>query len=437
MIKEDLKEIIYEVRDKNVIFIRDLALIYKCKNGTKEINQAIKRNIDKFSNDDYFQLTDEEFVSWKSQFVTAKEKFSKIRTLPFVITKDGIKVLMTILKSKNVLEISNDIINSMLEKERENINELTSQELIKNTDFSRNNQGKIENLIYEVRGFQVMLDSDLSILYGCKNGTKDINKAVKRNIERFPNDFYFQLTDEESKTICSRFQFGTLNESKIIRGHNIKYNPYVFTEEGVSMLASVLRTKNASIISVNIMRAFVKMRHFIRENQILMENVLNLTNKVDKKFIEYDSKFEILFSKFENKEYKELLFFNGQIFDAYSKILDIINFAKIELIIIDSYLDKTILEMISNLKIKVILITKQNQNLKEKDIEKYNEQYNNLKVIYNDTYHDRYFIIDKKEIYHCGASLNHAGKRTFGINKLEDNKIIESLLNEIYNLIES
>ena len=203
------------------------------------------------------------------------------------------------------------------------------------------------------------------------------------------------------------------------------------------MLASVLRTKNASIISVNIMRAFVKMRHFIRENQILMENVLNLTNKVDKKFIEYDSKFEILFSKFENKEYKELLFFNGQIFDAYSKILDIINFAKIELIIIDSYLDKTILEMISNLKIKVILITKQNQNLKEKDIEKYNEQYNNLKVIYNDTYHDRYFIIDKKEIYHCGASLNHAGKRTFGINKLEDNKIIESLLNEIYNLIES
>lgn len=153
MIKEDLKEIIYAVRDKNVIFIRDLALIYKCKNGTKEINQAIKRNIDKFSNDDYFQLTDEEFVSWKSQFVTAKEKFSKIRTLPFVITKDGIKVLMTILKSKNVLEISNDIINSMLEKERENINELTSQELIKNTDFSRNNQGKIENLIYEVRGF--------------------------------------------------------------------------------------------------------------------------------------------------------------------------------------------------------------------------------------------------------------------------------------------
>ena len=124
----------------------------------------------------------------------------------------------------------------------------------------------IKDLIYEIRGKQVMIDSDLAIFYGCKNGTKDINKAVKRNIKRFPEDFYFQITKEECDSLFSRFQIGTLNNSKG-RGRNIKYLPYVFTEQGVSMLSSVLKTETASKVSVNIMRAFVSMRHCLIDNK--------------------------------------------------------------------------------------------------------------------------------------------------------------------------
>ena len=185
---------------------------------------------------------------------------------------------------------------------------------------------KVENLIYEVREKQVMLDSDLANLYECTNGTKDINKAVKRNIERFPNDFYFQLTTEEYNSL--RFQNGTLKEG---RGQHRKYTPYVFTEQGVAMLASILKTKVAAEVSIRIMRTFVTMRHYINNNG----------------------------------------------------------------------------------------------------------QYNNLKVIYDSTFHDRYFIIDNEKIYHCGTSINRIGHKTFSINLIDDKEVTKPLINKIKKLIQN
>ncbi|MBQ9071748.1 MAG: ORF6N domain-containing protein [Bacilli bacterium] len=302
---------------------------------------------------------------------------------------------------------------------------------------------KIENLIYNIRGKQVMLDSDLAKLYQCKNGTKSINLAMKRNIDRFPEDFCFQLTEEEYnnlklqieasslKKYYSRFQFETLNNSRTNRGQNIKYMPYVFTEQGVAMLSSILKTEIASKISINIIRAFVSMRKYISEGLIEQKfiNELVLRHENDIKILQES------FDKLNGKEVKNEIYFNGQIYDSYSKIVDIMYESKNELIIIDGYADKTVLDMISKLEVKVILIVKLKCLLTKLDIEKYNKQYNNLKIIYNDTFHDRYFILDKKIIYHCGTSINHIGNKTFSINKLEDDMVKQSLIEKINNII--
>ena len=194
----------------------------------------------------------------------------------------------------------------------------------------------IENKIYEIRGVQVMLDSDLAELYQCKNGTKSINLAVKRHINRFPERFMFQLTKVEYNNL--RFQIETTNMSRTL--------PYAFTEQGVAMLASVLKTKVAEEVSVKIMDAFVKMRHFIIENKDIYKSL----NNINIKLIEHDEKINKIFSRFEPKEN---LYLKGQIYDAYSRIIDIFNLAKKELIIIDSYADKTLLDMISKLKVKL------------------------------------------------------------------------------------
>ena len=279
---------------------------------------------------------------------------------------------------------------------------------------------KIENLIYEVRGKQVMLDSDLAILY--KTPTGNINRAVKRNIKRFPKDFYFQLSYDEYKYLLC--QFGIANKKG---GRTVL--PYVFTEQGVSMLSSVLKTDIAAEVSVNIMRAFVAMRKYISNNLIEQKyiNSLVLEDHENIKLLQE------LFSKLEEKKKVSETYYNGQIYDAYSKIIEIFKTAKKELIIIDRYADITVLDMIKKLEVKVILIAKVNSLLTNQDIERYNSQYSNLRVIYNDDYHDRYFIIDKKEVYHCGASINHAGTRTFSINKWEDRHICNNFIETIKN----
>ena len=276
----------------------------------------------------------------------------------------------------------------------------------------------IENMIYEIRGKQVMLDSDLAKLYECKNGTKDINKAVKRNIERFPQNFYFQITEEEMKKLW--FQSGTAN--KMIRSL-----PYVFTEQGIAMLSSVLHTQIAISQSIRIMDAFVKMRKYISANLIEQDNMKSM-------LIKHDNEIKLLqesFSKLEEKEKINHIFYEGQIYDAYSLLIDIFKEAKKEIIIIDNYADKSILDMITNLNVKVIIVTKKFNLLKDIDIKKYNKQYHNLKVIYNDKFHDRFIILDKKVLYHSGASYKDLGNKCFAINKMEDKEYLEIIIRNI------
>ena len=287
---------------------------------------------------------------------------------------------------------------------------------------------EIEKLIYKVRGVQVMLDSDLARLYQCKNGTKSINLAVSRNKERFPNDFYFQMTKEEYKNL--KFQFETSSSNNNYGG--VRKMPYVFTEQGVAMLATVLKTKVAADMSVKIMRAFVAMRHFVDNNEYRITNV-------ESKIIEHDLEIKLLqeaFDKLEEKEINSKIYFNGQIYDAYSNILNIFKDAKKSLIIIDGYADNTILDIIRRLKIKIVIITKKDNLLTKQDIEKYNKQYDNLKVVYDNTFHDRYFIIDEDIAYHCGASINRIGYKTFSINLISDMEVIDSLLNKIKSVLE-
>ncbi len=289
------------------------------------------------------------------------------------------------------------------------------------------NEKEIENLIYEIRGKQVMLDSDLARLYKCVNGTKTINLAVKRHINRFPERFMFQLSDEEYKNL--RFQIETSNVGNDYGGR--RYNPYVFTEQGVAMLATVLRTEVAEEISIKIMDAFVALRHYISDS--LIEQ--NFINKQVLKNTEDIKKLQESFNKFEEKRKVNEIYFNGQIYDAYSKIQDIFKLANKKMIIIDAYADKNLLDIIRRLNVNFIIITNSNKYLTKQDIEKYNNQYHNLEVIFDNTFHDRYFIIDNKNVYHCGASINRIGYKTFSISLIGDNDVKELLINRVNNLI--
>ena len=280
----------------------------------------------------------------------------------------------------------------------------------------------IENMIYEIRGKQVMLDSDLAKLYNCANGTKTINLAVKRHINRFPERFMFQLTKYELNELW--FQSETAN--KMTRSL-----PYVFTEQGVAMLATILRTDIAAEVSIRIMDAFVLMRHYIGNNEFRISNI-------ETKVIEHDKNIKLLqesFDKLNEKKKLNDIYFNGQIYDAYSKILSIFECAKKELIVVDSYADNKLLDIIKKLNINVIIITMKDNLLSKELINRYNKQYNNLIVIYNNTFHDRYFILDNKIIYHCGTSINRIGYKTFSINLISDDFVNILLINEIKKII--
>ena len=284
-------------------------------------------------------------------------------------------------------------------------------------------ENKIENMIYEIRGKQVMLDSDLARLYECKNGTKTINLAVKRNIEKFPNDFYFQLTEEETFKL-SRFQIETLNKSNNLRGFNIKYLPYVFTEQGVAMLATVIHTDVASEVSVKIMRAFVAMRRYISNSLIEQKYVNKLVYNLDDRI----SLLETSFSEMNKKEKVNTLFFEGQIYDAYSLLRNIFDKAEDMIIIIDNYIDRHLLDILKDTNKKIIIYTNKYNN---EDYLKYKKEYSNVKLIINNNFHDRFIIIDKKILYHCGASFKDLGKQCFEISKIEDNDILDNLLKKL------
>jgi len=286
------------------------------------------------------------------------------------------------------------------------------------------NETNIKNMIYEIRGRQVMLDSDLALLYQCKNGTKDINKAVKRNVNKFPKDFYFQLTIDEIKNVPLRFQTGTLNNSNNKRGQHYKYLPHVFTEEGIAMLASVLHTDIAVSVSVNIMRTFVEMRKYISINLIEQKYINNLV-------IENHENIKILQESFKALEYKEKvssIFFEGQIYDAYSLLMDILSVAKKEIIIIDNFAGKELLDILKEISIPITIISNKTNDIL---INKYGKQYHNVTFIDNKSFHDRFILIDKEILYHSGASFKDLGKKCFAINRIEDKEILNNILKEI------
>jgi len=272
---------------------------------------------------------------------------------------------------------------------------------------------KIEDLIYEVRGKQVMLDSDLAKLYNVSTG--NLNKAVKRNAERFPENFMFQLTTEEYKFLI--FQIGISNQ----RGGNRKL-PYVFTEQGVAMLSSVIHNETAINTSIIIMNAFVSMRHYISNNLIEQNHINNMV-------LIHDNEIKLLQDTFDKfKPTNNHIFFKGQIYDAYSLLLDILENSKESIIIIDNYADKKLLDLLSktNKKIKVY-----SKNMNEELIKKYMSQYNNVEIIENDTFHDRFIIIDNKDLYHCGASFKELGKKCFEISKIENQEILTKIIEKI------
>ena len=284
---------------------------------------------------------------------------------------------------------------------------------------------EVKNLIYIIRGKQVMLDSDVAMLYHYE--TKNVNKAMKRNIERFPEDFCFQLTDDEFENL--RFQFGTLNK-KVNNGKvTRKYLPYVYTEQGISMLAGVLKNDIAIQVSISIIRAFIEMRKFISSNAQVFERLTN----IEYKLLDYDKKFDEIFNQLQNEDnIKQKIFFEGQIYDAYSLIIDIIKRAKNKIVIIDNYIDDSILKMLvkKNKNVEVVILTSNKSNVSNLDIQKFNKEYPTLKIARTNKFHDRFIVIDNKELYHCGASIKDMGKKCFGINKVEDISGIKQIIDK-------
>lgn len=270
---------------------------------------------------------------------------------------------------------------------------------------------EIRNLIYTIRGKQVMLDSDLASLYQVE--TKNLNKAVKRNIERFPASFCFQLTEEEASNL--RFQIGT---SSLNYGGR-RYLPYVFTEQGVAMGSAILRSDIAVKVSVEIMEAFVEMRRMLTSNASLFHRL----DKIELKQLEADEKFEELFKALESDKLhsEKGIFYNGQVFDAYAFVSDIIRSAGSSIILLDNYVDDTVLTLLGkrNTNVTAIIYTKSISTQLRLDLQRYNSQYHPIEVeVFSDA-HDRFLIIDDTELYHIGASLKDLGKKWFAFSRMD------------------
>ena len=276
--------------------------------------------------------------------------------------------------------------------------------------------GNIEPLIKVIRGQQVMLDKDLAMLYGVE--AKVLNQAVKRNIERFPNDFRFQLTKEE----CLRSQIVTLNEKQ---GQHLKYMPYAFTEQGVAMLRSVLRSQTAIEVNIQIMRAFVSMRHFMVNNASVfsrLETIEYHQLEMQQHLQESDKRIEEVFRRLDegNAKPKQGVFYNGQIYDAYTFVSDLIKSAKKRIFLIDNYVDETVLTLLDKREegVSAVIYTQQISRHFQLDIDRHNAQYAPIGVETFRLSHDRFLCIDN-DVYHIGASIKDLGKKWFGFSKMD------------------
>ena len=284
---------------------------------------------------------------------------------------------------------------------------------------------KIQNRIFTIRGMQVMIDSNLAEMYQVTTGR--LNEQVKRNIERFPEDFMFQLKNDEWENLKSqnailktdtdslRSQNATLNK----RGKHRKYLPFVFTEQGISSLSGVLKSDMAVKINIAIMRAFVQMRKLIANNSGIFQRL----DKVEQKQIETDQKFEQIFKALEDKSIKpkQGIFYDGQVFDAYVFAADLVKSAQKSILLIDNYIDETVLQLFTKRKknVSVNIYTKNITKTLRQDLEKHNSQYPKIEIEKFAKAHDRFLIIDQTTVYQFGASLKDLGKKWFAFSKMD------------------
>ena len=269
----------------------------------------------------------------------------------------------------------------------------------------------IQNKIYAIRGFQVMLDSDLAQLYGVE--TKRINEAVKNNPDKFPDDFYFEATDDELENLRSKISTSSWGGNR--------YSPKLFTEQGIYMLATVLKSKVATNITVMIIRTFANMRRLIKSNDFYSHQLKELEKRQLIYEIKSDDKFDKIFNALENKQLHPTngIFYNGQIFDAYVFISDLIKIANESIVLIDNYVDDTTLTLFSkNQNIKIQIFTSTISKQLQLDINKYNQQYNNLEVKITKNFHDRFMILNDNDVYHIGTSLKDLGNKIFAFSKI-------------------
>ena len=271
------------------------------------------------------------------------------------------------------------------------------------------NSANIKDKIHKIRDKYVILDKDLASLYHVMTG--NLNKTVKRNIERFPKEFMFQLTEVEYQNLI--FQNGISRK----HGGNRKL-PYAFMEQGVAMLSALLKSKTAINTSILIMNAFVEMKKYISDNLLEQRYINNMV-------LDHNERIKLIEESFSNKVFSNDIFFEGQIYDAYSLLLDILESSKESIIIIDNFANKKLFDLLSKTNKKVIVYSK---NIDEELIKKYKSQYNNVELKYNNGYHDRFIIIDKKILYHCGASFKDLGIKCFGINKIDNIDMVNDLL---------
>lgn len=272
---------------------------------------------------------------------------------------------------------------------------------------------KIENMIYEIRGKQVMLDYDLARLYECKNGTKSINQAVKRNLNKFPERYMFKLTEEEFNIICGPNLGPQKSKTRTL--------PYVFTEQGVAMLATILRTSVADIVSMKIIDTFVYMRKYLTYN-----NKDSLILNHEERILKLEESFNKLSAK------QNSIIYEGCIYDSYSLLLDILNEAYEEIIIVDNYANKELFDILKNINKKIYVISKNLDNIL---INKYSKQYSNVTFINNDLFHDRYIILDRKTVYVSGMSLKDLGKKYSYMYKMNEKIFINDLVSRIEILL--
>jgi hypothetical protein len=281
------------------------------------------------------------------------------------------------------------------------------------------NSSEIQKKIYNIRGEQVMFDNDLANFYGVE--TRRLNEQVKRNYSRFPKEFMFQLTTAEFENLMSQFAISSSEH-----GGRRKL-PYVFTEQGVAMLAGVLRSDKAIKMSIQIISAFVSMRRFIINNAQLFQRIDTVEKRQLKLEMETDKKFDEVFNAMQSKELepKQGIFFDGQIFDAYKFISGLIRKAEKSIILIDNYIDETILDLFTKKKknVKITILTTKTTKTTSLDIKKFNEQYPTLEIKEFSFSHDRFLIIDGKDVYHFGASLKDLGKKWFAFSKFDKNAI--------------